>query len=106
MSKPDDIPQDVWETADACFEQGTVLGQRAQVTIARAILAERERCAAIIDAECARVLGRQNGRDHAVDANLRLIAVLLPDLADAIRGGALKSEPSSLAPIEHRGEVR
>ena len=59
MSKPDDIPQDVWEAAYAVLVKlmrgalATVNGKTAMQdieTIARAIMAEREACAAIIDA--------------------------------------------------------
>lgn len=40
MSKPDDIPQDVWDRAAMLW------GHEARIGIARAIMAERERCAA------------------------------------------------------------
>jgi hypothetical protein len=45
--------------------------------------------AEIIDDECARVLAAQDGKNDSVDLNLRMVAVLLPDLAAKIR--ALKS---------------
>lgn len=51
MEKPDDIPQDVWDAADAVFEVGSALGSEAQLIISSAILAERERCASVADAE-------------------------------------------------------
>lgn len=40
MTKPDDIPQDVWQTAQYIC---------TQESIARAIMAEREACAAIAE---------------------------------------------------------
>jgi hypothetical protein len=46
---------------------------------------EREACARLIEAECERVLSKQDGRDDTVDLNLRMVAVLLPDLAAKIR---------------------
>ena len=62
---------------------------RFEAHCARAIMAEREaereRCAKLVDAECERVLSKQDGKIYEVDQNLRLIAVLLPDLATAIR---------------------
>lgn len=46
MQKPDDIPQDIWETADALVERlssNQPLEEHETTVIARAILAERER---------------------------------------------------------------
>jgi hypothetical protein len=66
---------------------------------ASAVAAERERCAALIDAECERILSKQTpeadplSTNEAINSNLRMMAVLLPDLAAAIR--ALSSEPAS-----------
>lgn len=52
MTKPDDIPQDVWDAAAECFAAGDwplwlVDEERhaAHVSMARAIMAEREACA-------------------------------------------------------------
>ena len=50
MQKPDDIPEDVWETASECVGVGGGYELRGvlhtqRTDIARAILAERERCA-------------------------------------------------------------
>lgn len=55
MSKPEDIPQDVWEKAEARFDQFLLMDQEtfrpAVQIIARAILAaeaeERKACAAV-----------------------------------------------------------
>ena len=57
MSKPEDIPQDVWEKAEdpaqACFDGAVDLYETGiessslQLVIARAIMAERDRCAGI-----------------------------------------------------------
>lgn len=51
--KPDDIPQDVWDAASAVYAQLTVdVGEwHDKVHIARAILAERERCAKLAERE-------------------------------------------------------
>lgn len=59
MGKPEDIPQDVWDVADAAFDlmlcncieaSGTSEQLRIDSTepIARAILAERDQCVAVI----------------------------------------------------------
>jgi len=55
MTRPDDIPQDLWDAAErpACrVVIDVAAGQNWDIrpTIARAIMAERERCAAIADA--------------------------------------------------------
>jgi hypothetical protein len=51
MSKPDDIPQDVWDAANATLGAGTVgvhlISAKGAEHIARAILSERNRCARI-----------------------------------------------------------
>jgi hypothetical protein len=53
----------------------------------------REAAAKIVDAEAARVLGLQDGKTPEVDANLRLMAVILPDLAAAIRALSPPPQP-------------
>jgi hypothetical protein len=53
--------------------------------IQKAVKAEREACAELTEAECERVLSKQDGHDDSVDLNLRMVAVLLPDLAAKIR---------------------
>jgi hypothetical protein len=50
-----------------------------------------ESAAHVIDDKCAYVLGKQTGKDESVDLNLRMVAVLLPALAESIR--ALKEAP-------------
>lgn len=84
MTKPDDVPQDVWDAAAECFAAGDwplwlVDEERhaAHVSMARAIMAEREACALVAagfnavtilpfgsvdDNECA-----QAGQDYAAD---------------------------------------
>lgn len=49
MSKPDDIPQDVWDAARGVVWSfgGAVLDPFHAERVARAILAERERCAGL-----------------------------------------------------------
>lgn len=96
MSK---IPDDVMEAAkvEAAFyrawlDAGNSTGSLSDHatdgladSIAHAIMAERERAAALVDAEAARILSLQDGKNWDVDQNLRMIAVLLPDLSAAIR---------------------
>lgn len=57
--------------------------------IARAIMAAKaeglEEAAKLIEAESTRILSKQDGKDAQIDANLRLMACILPSLADAIR---------------------
>ncbi|RWR28803.1 DUF3850 domain-containing protein [Sinirhodobacter populi] len=47
-------------------------------------LVSREAAARLVDAECARILSKQDGIIPAVDTNLRMIASVLPDIAAAI----------------------
>jgi hypothetical protein len=73
MTKPDNIPQDVWSAAEDAFDTLLCNDIRASGTseqfridsitpVARAILAERERCAKMADAERDRHwLNYQNG---------------------------------------------
>lgn len=46
MSKPEDIPQDVWDAADAVLD-GNAWNPIRTEAIARTIMAERERCAKV-----------------------------------------------------------
>ena len=56
------------------------------VAMREAVLAEREECAKVVDAERERVLGKQEGESwEPVNINIRMAAVLLPDIAAAIR---------------------
>lgn len=82
--KPDDIPQAVWDAALQWWRRDGCSVSTPE-NYARAILAESERCAALVDAERARILSKQDGKDTSIDANLRLIAVVLPELSAAIR---------------------
>lgn len=50
MSKPDDIPDDVWEAAKMWADFLGSNRKTFQGTFARAIMAERERCVAFADA--------------------------------------------------------
>lgn len=83
MTKPDDIPQDVWDAAVA-----EVTGDDTRlslVVISRAILAERERCAKVADAERDRHwLNYQNG-GHNLDLFYTTAA---ENVGAAIRKGA------------------
>jgi hypothetical protein len=90
MTRPNDIPDDIWDAARKALSLNFTVpigGIKVCSAAARAILAERERCARIINAECARVLALQNGKDEAVDLNLRFVALLMPSLVAAVRKG-------------------
>ena len=43
-----------------------------------------EKAAGVVSAKCDDILSKQDGKSAAVDQNLRLVAVMLPDLATAI----------------------
>lgn len=59
---------------------------RLTFDIAKALESEREECAKIVDDECTRILSKQEGDIHdPVNTNLRMIALMLPDIATAIR---------------------
>lgn len=44
MNKPNYIPQDVWDEADAAMNRAGWFMRSVRIACARAILAERERC--------------------------------------------------------------
>ena len=73
----------------AAAEREAFAAQTVQLVrdaVAEAKAAEREACAKLCEAEEQRILSKQSGRDFdQVDANLRMIACILPDIADAIR---------------------
>lgn len=81
MSK---IPEYVWEAARKAVLDG--MDYRPIAQVARAIMAERERCAKIVEDERDRVLSKQDGNDPAIDAQTRMIEVLLLGIAASIRG--------------------
>ena len=59
---------------------------RAEHDDARLAVAQAyPRAADVVSAKCNDILSKQDGKSDAVDQNLRLVAVMLPDLADAIR---------------------
>lgn len=56
MTKPDDIPQDVWLAAALIYSEAVMLNEIGQKkAFARAILAEREACALVADTHAAMV---------------------------------------------------
>jgi hypothetical protein len=82
MSKPEDIPQDVWLAANSFLTASMVgvniMSARSAEMVSYAILAERERCAQIADGIREEVLAaHQHERAHAVEC-----------VAVAIRNGA------------------
>ena len=59
MSRPDDIPQDVWDYAEIALKFVPSGDDNAQIaSVARAILDERERCEMIAQAEIDRTKRR------------------------------------------------
>lgn len=82
MTKPDDIPQDVWETAALCWNtMPSGASDAGTAYIARAILAERERCAKVAerDADWSKfgkrdVFQWEDGPDGARDYRLGIAA--------------------------------
>lgn len=54
MSRPEDIPQDVWEAAERPVWLAVHSSLPMQVEVARAIMAERERCAKVADEQASR----------------------------------------------------
>lgn len=87
MSRPDDIPADVWEAALHAWRRTASGDTNSEVTeIAIAIMAERERCAARLDAEADGMIARLDPKD--TDAELRLHAFSLKHHAAAIRKGS------------------
>ena len=81
MGKPDDIPQDIWDAASnavgaaGVYTSGTLSHLLLLERVARAIIAERERCA--------------NLAGHAADAivDVEMFAAMkLLELQSAIRG--------------------
>lgn len=112
MTRPAHITQDFWDAAskiaeadcgcapgrrrangtshsDSCWEhtQSIAVALMSSFSVGwnNGAKAEREACAAIVDAERERILSKQDGKDDGVDHNLRMIAVLFPDVAAAIR---------------------
>jgi len=80
MQKPDDIPQDVWETAQSSIAEG-MRSTNIPEAVARAILAERERCAKVAerDADWSKfgkrdVFQWEDGPDGARDYRLGIAA--------------------------------
>ncbi|HTH11972.1 MAG TPA: hypothetical protein VMA55_20570 [Acidovorax sp.] len=61
MVTPDDIPQDIWEAAAAALRE-VATTEEGLYLVARAIHAERERCAEIAGLEALRV-GRKRTRN-------------------------------------------
>lgn len=60
-------------------------------------LISRGAAIALVEAECDRILSKQDGKIAAVDMNLRFMAVMLPDIADAIRALPGHGQPAAHA---------
>ena len=77
-----------------------IRAERDDARLAVALVVEK--AAGVVSAKCNDILSKQDGKSDAVDQNLRLVAVMLPDLADAIRALA----PDALAELkEMRDEI-
>lgn len=59
--------------------------ERSVGMVAAAMAARDERAAKMIEEKEAFILSRQDRKNLAVDANLRMIACILPEIASAIR---------------------
>lgn len=85
MSKPEDIPQDIWDKAEACFT-GNSWNPLGIERVARAILAakaeEREACIAAANAE--RVLPFYVNPEEATEGD-KAYDMAIDHVLDAIR---------------------
>lgn len=80
-----DIPEDVMKTAKAAYyEEAAKPLANFQYAIARAILAERERCAAVADESRARSLREESKGVHAL-FDYRFAASKAGEIATSIR---------------------
>lgn len=90
MSKPDDIPQDVW---DAAVHGTHDSWDNPPLVLARVIVAERERCHGILRQIAEKLTDRANaafdGRDQGSAIILKSQADALLDAADAIKANTL-----------------
>ncbi len=73
-----------------CWEAWYASQLAAERRLAEVRAEEREACAKIVDAEFERILSKQTPSDDlsigaSVNANLRMMACVLPDIASAIR---------------------
>jgi hypothetical protein len=119
--RPDGIPQDVWDGAKDAYAPGFVTEPKSKVTlekverIARAILAERERCAKIARNffPPAHTYASENADIyHAQDSAAAAIAnAINPSPADPPRGDNISPTPlgdasnDDFATIPHLGDV-
>ena len=53
---------------------------------------ERKRIVKVIDAECARVLSKQQKEQYETNSYIRMMAILLPDLIEKISGNDPSTE--------------
>lgn len=90
MGKPEDIPQDVWDAAVKVWSETPASVSRE--SIARAILAERERAAGIIDAANAHYAEKHEAAKavkNRVEAHdLQTMRIATAGLSNLIRAGA------------------
>jgi hypothetical protein len=87
---------------EVCQSCGTVWPCKEAAQLTKALIWGRNsglmEAAGMIDAKNADVLSKQfgaeQGFEYQVDVNIRMAAILLPDLADAIRTIAAKDTPA------------
>lgn len=82
-----------WVRHDEAQSEIARLTAEVERAEARGFNAARDLAAKIADDEAARILSKQDGREPGVDQNLRFMALMLPEVATAIR--ALKREASN-----------
>lgn len=84
-----DFPDGIMETARAVRQRCVWASNESVKLVAEAILAavlaERERCATLVATESERLFALQDGKDEAVDSNLRLIGAVMSDVPARIR---------------------
>lgn len=96
MSKPDDIPQEVWDTAiglsDACYRDFSPIGGAR--AISRAIMAERERCAKHADSYLVGLTDKGDEKSARRIVNDAVVGTA-EGIGRAIRDGDPSPKPSS-----------
>ena len=82
MSETPRVDAEQEQLGDDLFVVGADFARQLERELAEAY----ERAAKVCDEMAARVLSKQDGEpSHPVNVNLRMVALMLPDCADAIR---------------------
>lgn len=82
VSKPEDVPQDVWDAVSAIND---ILLPSGVAKIARLVMAERERCAKVCENQAQQFLSPQYSFNQPLGSFLERFAC--GECADAIRKG-------------------